>query len=79
MSSSQRIPVEEFPEDIKTTNLLQGTRNFDARKEIDTGYVTADAVKRINRSLSADLRTIYRSGVRGMETCIQKLPPKANQ
>ena len=69
----QRIPVEEFPEDIKTTNLLQGTRNFDARKEIDTGYVTADAVKRINRSLSSHLRNIFRSGTKGKEGCIWEL------
>jgi len=69
----QRIPVEQFPEDIKTTNLLQGTRNFNARQEIDTGYVKADAVERVNRHLSPDLRTIYRSGVRGMEQCIKEL------
>lgn len=70
----RRISVEEFPEEVDATNLLQGTRNYDARREIDTGYVKADAVKRINRGLSADLRTIYRSGVKGWEMCIQKLP-----
>lgn len=69
----QRIPVDEFPEEINATNLLQGTRNFDARREIDSGYVKADAVKRINRSISPDLRTIYRSGVRGQEQCIKEL------
>ncbi len=74
----QRILVEEFPDDISTTNLLQGTRNRDARQEIDTGYVKADAVKRINRSLSSHLRTIYRSGVRGREMCLETLPPNKN-
>lgn len=69
----KRIPVEEFPEEVNATNLLQGTRNRDARQEIDTGYVKADAVKRINRSLSTHLRSIYRSGVKGWEQCIKEI------
>ncbi len=69
----RRISVDAFPEEIKTANLLLGTRNYDARQEIDTGLVKADAVKRINLNTSPDLRTIYRSGVRGKEGCIWEL------
>lgn len=71
----RRIPVEEFPEEINTTNLLVAAR----AQDVESGMVTADFVTTRNRSLSPDLRTIYRSGVRGMELCIQKLPPKTNQ
>lgn len=74
----QRIPVMEFPEEINVANLLLSTRNYDQRQEIDSGLVTAEAVKRINRGASSYLRNIYRSGVKGMEMCIRKLPPKSN-
>lgn len=65
----QRIPVEEFPEEIKQTNLLVGSREQD----VGSGYITADDTARSNRSLSPDLRTIYRSGVRGQDDCIDAL------
>lgn len=70
-----RIPVEEFPEEINTTNLLVAAR----QEDVESGFVSAAQVTNRTRHLSPDLRTIYRSGVRGMEACIQKLPPKTNQ
>jgi hypothetical protein len=65
----QRIPVEEFPEEIDTANLSVAGRPEDA----EAGYVAADAVKRINQGLSAHLRTIFRSGTKGKEGCIWEL------
>lgn len=65
----QRIPVEEFPEEISTTNLLVAARPQD----VESGVVKAEFIANRNRHLSPDLRTIYRSGVRGQEQCIKEL------
>lgn len=70
-----RISVEEFPEEINTANLLVAARPQD----VESGEVSAALVVSRNRGLSADLRTIFRSGVRGMEMCIEKLPPKTRR
>jgi hypothetical protein len=64
----QRIPVEEFPAEIDAANLSVAARPEDA----ESGYVTADAVKRINNSLPSHSRTIYRSGVKGWEQCVRE-------
>lgn len=62
----KRIGVEEFPEEIAQANLLVGAH----AREVDSGYVPADAVKRGNRETSHDRRNIYRSGTAGFGACI---------
>lgn len=65
----QRIPVEEFPEEIRQTNLLVGSREQD----VASGYITADDTAKNNRYLSPYLRNIDRNGVAGMRGCIREL------
>ncbi len=73
-SAWQRIPVEEFPEEIRHANLFVGSRE----RDVGSGEVSARQTEESNRSLSSYLRNIYRSGIKGMEMCIRKLPPKPN-
>lgn len=75
----KRIAVDEFPDDIVNSNLLTGT-GTDALNAIESMRVTTEMKDRVNRMAppSSHYRTIYRSGVKGMEMCIRKLPPKSN-
>jgi hypothetical protein len=68
----KRIAVDEFPDDIVNSNLLIST-GTDALNAIESMRVTPDVTERLNKILSSDLRTIYRSGVRGQEDCVSAL------
>lgn len=70
----KRIAVDEFPDDIVNSNLLIST-GTDALEAIESMRVTTAMKDRVNRMtrLSPDLRTIYRSGIKGKEGCIGEL------
>ena len=75
----KRIGIEEFPEEIVNSNLLIST-GTDALSAIESMWVRTETKDRLNRMVppSPNLRTIHRSGTRGREMCIEKLPPNKN-
>lgn len=62
----KRIVVEEFPQEIAHANLLVGAQ----AREVESGYVSTDMVRRGNLATSHGRRNIYRSGTAGFGACI---------
>jgi hypothetical protein len=48
----QRIPLAEFPTEIKEANVVEGTQEHERRLDTHTGVVTADEIKKINGKYS---------------------------
>ncbi len=64
----KRIEVAEFPAEVRQANLLIGAHE----REVESGYVSADAVKRGNLETSHSRRNIYRTGTAGFGACIRE-------
>lgn len=69
----QRIAVTEFPDDIRTANLMIGTDSLQSVREIERGVVTTEAIRRRNMDTSHMLRNLYREGTKGWGDCIREL------
>ena len=48
----QRIPLEEFPAEIKEANMVNSTQKHEHQLDAHSGVVTADEIKKINGKLS---------------------------
>jgi len=69
----QRVPVTEFPDDIRAANLMIGTDSLQSVREIERGLVTTETIRRRNMDTSHVLRNLYRKGTQGWGDCIREL------
>lgn len=66
----KRISMSEFPLEISKTNLSQGGGGA-SEEAIARGHINAEEVFLINGPLADYAKNIYRSGVRGVESCLE--------
>jgi hypothetical protein len=70
--SWQRITVEQFPPEITRRNLTYAG-SYDHRQAVSTGFISIDQARLLNPGLPDYIRTIYRSGTKGVEACWEDL------
>lgn len=63
----QRIPLEQFPVEFKTINVVHNTLGQDAKDLVSAGFVPAEKIKVMNRSSAPEYKNISREALPGME------------
>lgn len=71
----RQIPLAEFPMGFKKTNVSIDAYNDEKLKkaEQETGFVTANDVKELNKTLAEEYRAIFRSEIKTAYTACEEL------